>query len=158
MLLVKTRVAPSPIHGLGLFAEEFILAGSVVWKFTEGFDQTFTREQIEKLPEPAHFFLAKYAYLSTKTGRYLLDTDNGRYFNHSKIPNTSTKTVAGEKEDIICADKDIESGEEITVNYADQEADHIDGNILESFYSKYTLVDEVDPRLKKSFNVDHQTS
>ena len=33
MLLVKTRLAPSPIAGIGLFADEDIKKGTVTWRF-----------------------------------------------------------------------------------------------------------------------------
>ena len=139
MLLVKTKIAPSAIHGMGLFAEEFIPKEAVIWKFVAGFDKTFTREQIESFPPAVHVFLTKYAYFSKKTGRYRLDSDNGRYFNHSKTPNTSTKSLPKESEDIIYANRDIQPGEEITVNYADQEEDHAEGNILGDFLPKISL-------------------
>jgi SET domain-containing protein len=119
-----------------------------VWCGRSHRGSTRRQEQIERLPEAVHIFLAKYAYFSKRTQRYLLDADNGRYFNHSRTPNTSARTVAGEDEDILCATKNIRAGEELTMNYDDQEADHTEGNILETFYSKYHLVDEVDPRLK----------
>jgi hypothetical protein len=34
MLLVKTTIAPSPIHGIGLFADQFIPQGTRIWEFT----------------------------------------------------------------------------------------------------------------------------
>jgi SET domain-containing protein len=51
MVLVKTKVKESPIHGLGLFADQFIPKGTEIWRFTPGFDQKFTREQILASPE-----------------------------------------------------------------------------------------------------------
>lgn len=33
MILVPTRIAPSPIHGLGLFATQVIWEGTVVWEY-----------------------------------------------------------------------------------------------------------------------------
>ena len=48
MLFVKTRVLPSRIHGLGLFADEDIPKDTILWKFTSEFDLKFTKEQIRK--------------------------------------------------------------------------------------------------------------
>ena len=39
MLLVKTRLGASAIHGIGLFADEFIPKDTVTWRFTPGLDQ-----------------------------------------------------------------------------------------------------------------------
>ena len=94
-------------------------------------------------------FLAMYAYYSKRTRRYLLDSDNGRFFNHSDTPNSSTEKLPGEEEDVIRADRDICAGEEITTDYNGQEKKHTQENILETFYEKYGLIDEVDPRLKR---------
>ena len=38
MLLVKTKLNISPIHGIGLFAVEFIPAKTIVWKFHPAID------------------------------------------------------------------------------------------------------------------------
>ena len=53
MMLVKTRVAPSGIHGNGLFAAEPIPAGTPIWRFAAGFDQEFTPAFWSGLPELA---------------------------------------------------------------------------------------------------------
>ena len=53
MLLVKTRLAPSTIHGIGLFADEFIPKGTEVWKFVPGFDLALSVDEVESLPEMA---------------------------------------------------------------------------------------------------------
>ena len=58
MLLIKTKIQESRIHGIGLFADEFIPKGTEIWKFTPGFDMKFTREEILKFPE----FLQIYIY------------------------------------------------------------------------------------------------
>ena len=52
-MLVKTRVAPSGIHGNGLFAAEPIPAGTPIWRFAAGFDQEFTPAFWSGLPELA---------------------------------------------------------------------------------------------------------
>ena len=42
MLLVKTYLDRSPIHGLGVFAAEFIRKGTRVWRFVESFDRVYS--------------------------------------------------------------------------------------------------------------------
>ncbi len=53
MLLVKTKIGQSKIHGIGIFAEQFIPKGTVIWKFMSGFDLKVSKEQLEKLSYPA---------------------------------------------------------------------------------------------------------
>ena len=38
MLLVRVRLAPSPLHGIGVFAVDPIPSGTEVWRFTPGLD------------------------------------------------------------------------------------------------------------------------
>lgn len=148
MLCVKTTVKESPIHGLGLFADQQIEKGTVIWKFVEGFDQTYLPDNLENLPLEAKVFLARHAYMSKRTGRYILDTDDGRYFNHSEKPNTATSSMTNDSEDTIVAIININKGEEITINYSDQENEAAANNKLWHLYSKLNLKDEIDPRIK----------
>lgn len=117
MMLVKTKVLPSKLHGLGLFADQFIPKGTVIWKFTPGFDLRFTEEQIKKFPKILRDYLENYYWLNEKTGKYVFSSDNGKYFNHSKNPNSLSAYYEGEEEVITKALRDIKKGEEITDDY-----------------------------------------
>ncbi len=123
MLYVKTKVLPSKIQGLGLFADEFIKKGTIIWKFTPIFDLKFTEEQIKKFPKQVQEYLRVYAWLSKKSGKYCFSSDNGKYFNHSKNPNSLSAYYDNEEEVITKAIKDIQKGEEITDDYSTFEKD-----------------------------------
>ena len=152
-MYVKTKVAISNIHGLGVFADQFIPAGTTIWKYTPGFDQKFTRNQILRLPKTAQIYLAVYAYLSKKSGLYVFPVDNGKYFNHSETPNTYSHYHHGEGEVVTRAVTDIWLGDELTDNYSSFEALDDGNNLLEEIISRYELSDERDPRLKSSGTV-----
>jgi uncharacterized protein len=149
MLYVKTKLGPSAIHGIGLFADEPIKRGATIWKFTAGFDQRYTRQDILSLPATVHICLATYAYRSKKSGLYILASDNARYFNHADDPNTVSQYEPGDDEVTTSAKYDIHAGEELTDDYSASESDNDSGNILNEFFRVYGLVDEVDPRLKR---------
>ncbi len=140
MLRVKTEIAPSEIDGIGLFAAEFIPRGSIVWEFTRGFDRQFTKGAILQLPSAAHIYLAKYAYKSRKSGRYILAEDNGKYFNHSSTPNTMSVHADGVPEVVTYALRDIHIGEEITDDYSSFEDENDSNNLLSEFSERYRLV------------------
>lgn len=151
MLLVKTKIGPSNIHGTGLFADQFIPKGTMIWEFTPGFDQHFTRQQIEKFPDLIQIYLYKYSSLSRKSGFYMLCADHGNFVNHSETPNTLTEDQGG-VEPVVIAIQDIQSGEEITDNYSSFEAEHAEGNFLDEIAEKFKLQDELDPRYKNLHN------
>ena len=49
MLLVKTYLDKSSIHGLGVFASQVIRKGTKVWRFVDGFDRVYSPTQFAKL-------------------------------------------------------------------------------------------------------------
>lgn len=116
MLLVKTKLGQSKIQGIGLFADEFIPKGTLVQKFIEGVDLELTPEVIEALPGPAKKIFLHYAYRNKITHKYILNSDDARFLNSSDTPNLIGDE--SNKEDDVAA-RDIERGEELTVNYND---------------------------------------
>ncbi len=116
MMLVKIKVAKSPIEGLGVFAAQFIPKGTKTWEFTPGFDREFSSDHVKKFPIHIQEFLNTYAYISPKTGKYILPADDERFTNHSANPNTTSVAVPN-AEDYDIASHDIQRGEEITTDY-----------------------------------------
>ena len=112
MILIKTKIGPSKIHGTGLFAEQFIPKGTVTWKYDPMFDTGFTQNDIEQMSEPARKIFLWYAYYDFEQDKYILCFDDQRFINHSKN-NFNIKSTP--KMDI--AVKDIKSGEELLCNY-----------------------------------------
>ena len=112
--MVKTKIGPSSINGIGLFADQFIPKGTVVWKFMPNFDLLMSEQEINKLSKSARGQFYHYAYLDKKHGRYMLCFDDARFFNHTKNPNCDEKI-----DDITIAARIIQVGEELTVNYKD---------------------------------------
>lgn len=115
MLLVKTKIGVSPIHGIGLFAEEYIPVGRPVWKFLHGFDLIVPADVVGRLAPPARQQFLEYCYIDVSTGEYILCSDDARFFNHSDDPNTAGEGTKGE--DVDVATRDIQPGEELTCDY-----------------------------------------
>ncbi len=107
MMLIETRVQASAVHGLGLFAVEFVPRGTPVWKFHPGFDHDFSPEQFAALP---------------LLGHVILSGDHACFINHSPAPNTGAPAEAAPPI-VTIALGDIAAGEEITCNYFDYDAD-----------------------------------
>ena len=121
MIFVKTKVEPSPIHGLGLFADECIPKGTKIWELTEGIDKTYSKEEAEALAEPerSEILSLHYSYISKYIGKYILCGDDNRFMNHSDMPNTAPALRGvGQEPDYVAA-RDIAEGEEITCDYRD---------------------------------------
>lgn len=121
MITIKTEVRPSSIHGLGLFAAERVLKGTVVWRYSPIFDVMYSDEVLSEIPNFKKEWIHKYAYRSKLTGLWCLAIDDARFFNHSKTPNTIDTGDDLNGTDI--AIRDIEVGEEITIDYYSYDAD-----------------------------------
>lgn len=119
MLLVKTKIGSSKINGIGLFADQFIPKGTLVQKFMPGFDLIIPENEIQKLSEPAREQFLKYAY-KNRDRQYILCFDDTRFLNHSDDPNLISNDP---NEEIDTTAKDIQKGEELTVNYKEFDAD-----------------------------------
>ena len=146
MLCVETKIGPSKIHGIGLFAAEFIPKGTVVWRFTPGFDARFTAQQILRLPAAVQIYLTCYAWKSKKSGLYCLASDGAKHFNHSNTPNCRSRYEPEEPEVVTRAVKNIRVGTEITDDYASFA--HQGRNVLDKIYEKYLIADAFPHRKK----------
>ena len=116
MLLIKTKVLKSQIHGYGLFADEFIPKGTRVWKFTPGFDIELDETQFAKLPEKNRNFVEHFGYLDFRIGKYIMAADDACFMNHSAEPNISSD-ISLDRYGIDIATRDIQRDEEITIDY-----------------------------------------
>lgn len=117
MLRVKTKLVDSERNGIGLFADEFIPAGTVTWQYDPEFDIAFNEDAIGRIPEHVRGQFLKYSYFDHDLKKYVLCSDDQRFINHSNTPNiraTPQKDVAA---------RDIQSGEEMTCDYTHFEHD-----------------------------------
>lgn len=108
MLKVKTIVKESSIHGVGLFADQFIPKDSLIFEEDE-FSIKFKENEVDRLSQEQKDFIDRYCYLREDT--WFCSMDNDRFTNHSETPNvyeTETQTYA-----LV----DILPGEEILTNY-----------------------------------------
>jgi SET domain-containing protein len=116
MMLIRTRVAPSAIHGMGLFAVEAAPKGTLVWRFEKGFDREFSPEEFATLSAEAQAHLRWFAYVDSSTGRRVLSGDHTCFMNHSPTPNTGAAPCAV-LPIVTSALRDVAAGEELTCDY-----------------------------------------
>ncbi len=123
MLLVKTFLAPSRIHGIGLFAAQRIPAGTVIWRMSPIIDLELTDADLERLADAARVQIDKYTYMDLVRGKRVLCGDDARFFNHADEPNCHDFPDADGGTTV--AARDIDEGEELTCDYALLDAEHV---------------------------------
>lgn len=112
MLVVKTKIGPSAIDGIGLFAAEPIAQGTVIWKYDPKIDRLLSESEVSELSKSIQDRFHNYAFFDRKYNKYMFCGDDGRFFNHSANPNCDDGT-----DDVTVALHDIAAGEELTVDY-----------------------------------------
>lgn len=114
MMMVRTELRPSNIHGIGVFLSEPVRAGQLVWRFDSRIDRVFSHDELNDMPEILQDFLRTYSTLDSERRLWVLCGDNGRHFNHSDDPNTRSVGIAF-GDDI--AAQDLPAGAELTSDY-----------------------------------------
>ena len=113
MLLIPARVRPSPIHGLGLFAERDIAQGELIWAFRAGFDLAIPEPELDSFPRLAQDYIRRYATFEPIARVFYLSGDDDRFTNHSSTPNTYLIGTS------VFAREAIPRDTEITADYAE---------------------------------------
>ena len=128
MLLIRTVVKPSSIHGLGLFAAEDIPKGAAIWRFSPGLDMEIAATDFDKLTPYEQDVILFYGFHSTKTGKYHLSFDDVRFINHAEQGNVTVDVARASAEDdieyMLIAAQDIAAGDELTQNYYEFDEGH----------------------------------
>lgn len=114
-LKIKTTVKTStiPNSGNGLFADEFVPAGKIIWQLDDS-DKIITITDWWLLSDDDKKYWNTYAY--RVNDKLILCTDNGKYINHSNKPNT-IDTIDINYGSITVAKYDINIGDEIMSDY-----------------------------------------
>lgn len=112
MMLVPTRVGPSAIQGLGLFAAAPLQIGDEVWRFAPGLDLLIPLDGLADLPAVYRAFLDTYAYGSDAfPDRLVVSCDHAKFMNHSADPNVIGWELSS------FTSRPVEAGEELTCDY-----------------------------------------
>lgn len=116
MVLFDFCIKPSRIHGLGLFTNQDIKKGEVMFLASPGLDQEWTEEEFIALRPAEQREIIHSGYYDYRSGTYKLDFDVGlRFLNHAEDCNMHQ--VEDNLDTEFVATRDITAGEEITSNY-----------------------------------------
>lgn len=117
MLLVRTEVRPSSVHGRGVFALDFIPCGTVVWVLDRDSTLTLTRAQwaVLSASESDDLSNAFRWHGFEERGSIVVDLDDARYVNHSQ--DHANLACPPGRRDAMVTTRDVAAGEELLENY-----------------------------------------
>ena len=122
MLTIKTSLKQFRGKGIGLVCEEFVKKDQIIWKYDSKVDFFFDKKNI---PKEMKDFFDKYAVDGGKNKLFCC-LDNTRFMNHSKNPNIKSLGKRNEITKDGIAIRNINPGEEITIDYEELEDVPID--------------------------------
>lgn len=121
-------VEKSPIHGFGLFAPRNITKGAHILHKDLTKLRKYTLEEVNANPNGDHSDYVGH-------GKYVIDYSAGAYFNHSCGPSCYKKSKSMTVGDVYAL-RDIEKGEELTLDYAASAVDQFAGKGFWVMYCK----------------------
>ena len=117
MIIYKTYLAPSAIHGIGMFTAVDIPKHAVVWRFNEAFDRKFSDETKAALPTHIQQYIERHGF-KDRSGWWIIDGGHDQFVNHSDNPNLIERSDAiNGISMVLAAVRDISANEELTENY-----------------------------------------
>lgn len=120
MIHVKYKLDRSKHHGIGLFADENIKKGQLIYTASPLLDVNITQEQFDTLSDREKEEFQWWGFFDEPTKRWHVDFDVSKFINHeNEGAVTQDKNHA---EAYLVANRDIQSGEELTQNYLEFES------------------------------------
>ena len=119
MIHIKYKLDKSPIHGIGIFADQDIKKGQLIFTAEPILDVNITEDQFSSLNDTEKKEITYWGYFDKITNRWHVDFDHIHFLNHSFSPNTTQDLTSSEAR--LIASRDISSGEELTQNYLEFE-------------------------------------
>ena len=114
MIRINYKIKTSNTHGIGLFADQDISQGDLIYTPTPLLDVDLTQEEFETLTPQEQKELKYYGYFNKKTFRWHVAYDAIRVLNHS---SKGIANVTQDEDMVMTALRDISQGEEILQDY-----------------------------------------
>lgn len=121
MIHIKYKLDRSTHHGIGLFADENIKQGQLIYTASPLLDVNITQEQFDTLSDREKEEFQWWGFFDEPSQKWHVDFDVSKFINHEK-----EGTVTQDKdhtEAYLIAARDIAQGEELTQNYLEFETE-----------------------------------
>lgn len=119
MIHIKYRLDKSTVHGIGIYADQDIKKGEIIFTASPILDVDITQEQFNSLNEAEQKEVRYWGFFDVPSQKWHVDFDHIHFINHSYTPNTTQDF--SHPEAYIVAARDILAGEELTQNYLEFE-------------------------------------
>ena len=121
MIHIKYKLDRSDKYGIGLFADEDLKEGQLVYTASSLLDVNITQEQFDSLSDREKEEFQWWGFFDEQSQRWHVDFDVSKFINHSR-EGTTTQDVSHEEAYLVTT-RDIKKGEELTQNYLEFESE-----------------------------------
>ena len=119
MIHVAYTLKASGLHGIGLFVNEDIKKGQLIYTASPLLDLNITQEQFDNLEQKEKDEILWWGFFDQPSQMWHVDFDVSKFINHS-LDATVTQD-RNHDEAYLIATRDISTGEELTQNYLEFE-------------------------------------
>jgi len=116
MIHISYKTKKSKIHGIGLFADQDIKAGDLIYPPSPLLDVNITEKQFESLTPQEKKEARYYGYFNKKTDKWHVAFDAIRILNHGSGKDSN---VTQDDNMVMTAKRDISKGEELLQDYSE---------------------------------------
>lgn len=113
MIHINYTIKRSSVHGIGLFADQDIEKGDLIYTPSPLLDVDITPHEFESLSQSEKREVAYYGYFHPKTNKYHVAFDAIRILNHG----SHNANITQDENMVMRAARDIKQGEELLQNY-----------------------------------------
>lgn len=119
MIHIKYKLDKSLSHGIGLFADDNLKAGQLIYTPSLTLDVNITQEQFDSLSDKEKDEIRWWGFKIEDEGVWHVDFDVSKFINHSYEATVTQDSRY--KDAYLVATRDIKAGEELTQNYLEFE-------------------------------------
>ncbi len=120
MIHIKYKLKVSDLHGIGLFSDQAIKKGELIYTASSMLDLNITQEEFDSLAQEEKNEILWWGFFDQPSQMWHVDFDVSKFINHSYAPTVTQD--ASHDEAYIVAARDIVQEEELTQNYLEFES------------------------------------
>ena len=121
MIYIKYKLDKSKIHGIGLFTDENLKMGQLVYTASPILNINITQEQFNSLDEKEKREVRWWGFWDEPNNVWHVDFDASKFINHSFKPTLTQNS--SHKDAYLITTRKVKKGEELTQNYLEFEAE-----------------------------------
>jgi SET domain-containing protein len=119
MIHIKYKLKESGLHGIGLYSDQDIKQGELIYTASPLLDLNITQKQFDLLDQKEKDEILWWGFFDQPSQMWHVDFDVSKFINHSYEPTVTQDE--NHDEAYLLATRDIRAGEELAQNYLEFE-------------------------------------